>query len=174
MEKTKPLLDRLQQLDNPHAAYGILKICIGTPKMLYSLRMVKPSPSVTKVLLHFDNAQRDCLETLITGNLTCSNWKQANLPIKLGGLGLRCGNDQHLAALISSVESVSSTVEALIGIKPTLENGANVNCLVGWQDVDRRNQKKIQEKFDQKSLHDLPSKAKKHARKSWVAVSSCF
>ena len=106
MEKIEPLLDRLQQLDDPHAAYGILKICFGTPKMLYSLRTVKPSPSATKVLLHFDNAQRDCLETLIKGNVTCSNWKQANLPIKLGGLGLRCSSDQHLAAFISSVESV--------------------------------------------------------------------
>ena len=54
----------------------------------------------------------------------CTDWKQANLPIKLGGLGLRCSSDQHLAAFISSVESASSTVEALIRIlmKPTLEN----------------------------------------------------
>ena len=39
VEKTEPLLDRLHQLDDPHAAYGILKICIGTPKMLYSLHI---------------------------------------------------------------------------------------------------------------------------------------
>ena len=38
VEKNEPLLDRLQYLDNPHAAYGIL--CIGTLKMLYSLRTV--------------------------------------------------------------------------------------------------------------------------------------
>ena len=84
-EKTEPLLDRYHQLDDSHAAYGILKICIGTPKMLYSLRTFKPSPSITKVLLHYDKAQRDCLETLTKGNVTCSIWKQANLPIKLGG-----------------------------------------------------------------------------------------
>ena len=64
VEKTEPLLDRLQQLDDPHAAYGKLKICIGTREMLYSLSTVVPSPSVTKILLPFDNAQRDCLETL--------------------------------------------------------------------------------------------------------------
>ena len=81
MEKTEPLLDRLQQLDDPHAAYGILKNCTGTPEMLYSLWTVKPNPSVTKVLLHFDNAQRDYLETWIKGNLKCSSWKQANFPI---------------------------------------------------------------------------------------------
>ena len=86
VEKTEPLLDRLLQLDDPHAAHGILKICIGTPKILYSLRTVKQR--VTKVILHFDNAQRDCLETIIKGNLTCSTWKQTNLPINLGGLGL--------------------------------------------------------------------------------------
>ena len=123
--------------------------------MLYSLRTVKPNPSFTKFLLYFDSAQSDCLETLIKGNLTCSNWKQTNLPIKLGGLGLRCSNDQHLAAFISSVEAVLSTVEALIGMKPYLENEVHANCLVGLQDVDRRIQRKIQEKFDQKSLNDL-------------------
>ena len=84
-EKTEPLLDRYDQLDDPHAAYGILKICIGTPKKLYSPRTFKPSPSVTKVLLDYEKAQRDCLETLTKGNVTCSIWKQANLPIKLGG-----------------------------------------------------------------------------------------
>ena len=50
-------------------------------------------------------------------------------------------------------------MEALIGIKPTLENEVNANCLDGLQDGDRRIQKKIQEKFDQKSLNDLPSQA---------------
>ena len=56
VEKIETLLDCLQQFDDPHAAYGMLKICIGTPKMLYSSRIFKPSLSVTKVLLHFDNA----------------------------------------------------------------------------------------------------------------------
>ena len=62
--------------------------------------------------------QRDCLENLIKVNVTCINWKQANLPSKLGVLGLSFSSDQHLAAFISSVESVSSTVEALFGIEP--------------------------------------------------------
>ena len=50
-------------------------------------------------------------------------------------------------------------MEALLGMKPTLENEVNANCLVGLQDVDRRVQKKIQEKFDQKSLNGLLSQA---------------
>ena len=86
VDKTEPLLDRLQQPDDPHAVCDTLKICFGTPKIMYTLRTVKPSPSITKVLLHSDNAQRDRLETLIKGNAKCSNWKQANLPINLGGL----------------------------------------------------------------------------------------
>ena len=117
LKKTQPLLDRLQQFDDPDSAYGILKICIVN-------RYSATKPSVTKDFLLFDNAQSDCLETLIKGNITCSNWRQANLPIKLGGLGLGCSSDQHLAAFINSVESASSTVEALIRIlmKPTLKN----------------------------------------------------
>ena len=49
LEKTEPLLECLQQLEDPHAAYGILKICIGTPKMLHSVCTIKPSPPDTKV-----------------------------------------------------------------------------------------------------------------------------
>ena len=67
----------------------------------------------------------------------------SNLPIKLGGLGLRCSSDQHLAAFTSSMESVSSTVEAFIGMKTNLDNEVNANCHVRLQDVDRRIQKKI-------------------------------
>ena len=80
--------------------------------------------------------------------------------VKLGGLGSKCSSDHHLAAFISSAESVSSTVKALIGMKPILENEDNTICLVGLQDVDRRIQHKIQEKFDQKSLNDLLLQAK--------------
>ena len=128
MEKIEPLLGSLQQLDYPHAAYGILKIYIGTPKMLYSLRTVKKkAPQLLKYFFHFDTAQRDCLETLIKGNFECSNWKQANLPIKLGGLSLRSSSDRHLAAFIISMEFVLSTVEALVGMKPTLEHEVNAN-----------------------------------------------
>ena len=47
--KLSPSLIALGILNDPHAAYGILKICIANPKMLYSLRTVnKPSPPVTK------------------------------------------------------------------------------------------------------------------------------
>ena len=127
--------------------------------MLYSLRTVKPSTPVTMVLLHFDKEQRDCLETLTEGNATSSNWKKANLPIKMGGFGLICSSDQYLAAFISSVNSFLFLVEALIGLKPTLENEVSAHCLVRLQDVDRRIQKKTQENFDQRSLNDLLLKA---------------
>ena len=51
-----------------------LKFVLLLPKCC-TLYAVKPSPSVTKVLLHFDNAQRDWLETIIKGNLTCGTCK---------------------------------------------------------------------------------------------------
>ena len=35
LEKTEPLVDSLQQLDDPHTAYSILKICIGRNGGLY-------------------------------------------------------------------------------------------------------------------------------------------
>ena len=44
-------------------------------------------------------------------------------------------------------------------MKPTLVNEVIANCLVGLKDVDMRNQKKIQKKFDQRSLHDRLSQA---------------
>ena len=89
MEKTEHLLDRLQQLDGPHAAYGIFKICIGTRITFYSLRTVKPSPSVTKVLLHFDNAQRDCLEIFNQWKPYVQQLETSKLDHQVGWVGFK-------------------------------------------------------------------------------------
>ena len=48
VEKIELLSNRLQQFDDPHAAYGILKICIGTPKLLYSLAKLSQAPQLLK------------------------------------------------------------------------------------------------------------------------------
>ena len=53
-----------------------------------------------------------------------------------------------------------STLEAVFGMKTTVENEVNAICFVGLQDVDRRIQKNIQEQIDQKSLKDLQSQAR--------------
>ena len=129
-----------------------LKFVLVLPKFCTLNAQYNQAPQLLKSYFIL-TMHSECLKT-IKGNVTCSNWKQANLPIKFGGLGLRCSSDQHLAAFISSVESVSPTVVALNGMKPTLENEVNANCLVGLQDVDKRTQK-IQEKSDQRSLNDL-------------------
>ena len=43
VNKIEKLLDNLAYLDDPHRALGILRNCLGAPKMVYSLRCNTPS-----------------------------------------------------------------------------------------------------------------------------------
>ena len=78
LEKTKPLLDRLQQLD-PHAAKAYLKFFLVLPKCCTLYAQLNQGPQLLKSYF-IVTMQRGCLELLVEGNVTCSNWKQANCP----------------------------------------------------------------------------------------------
>ena len=51
LKKIEPLLDRLQQLGDPHAAYGILKICFGTPNCCTLYAQLSHAPQLPKFYL---------------------------------------------------------------------------------------------------------------------------
>ena len=51
-------LDNLHHLNDPRCALGILCYCLGTPKLVYSLRNNTPSNEMLVVLKNFDDDQR--------------------------------------------------------------------------------------------------------------------
>ena len=59
------LFDKLDYLDDPQCALGILRHCIRSPKMVYSLRCQTPTSPVIKSLKDFDAQQREKLENIL-------------------------------------------------------------------------------------------------------------
>ena len=78
--KIRVLFEKLVHLDDPPCALGILRHCIGAPKMVYSLRCQTPTSPVIKSLREFDAQQREKLENILGTDLPEESWTQATLP----------------------------------------------------------------------------------------------
>ena len=59
------MLDNLHHLNDPQCTLGILRYCLGTPKLVYSLRTNTPSNEMLEVLKSFDDGQREVLDQII-------------------------------------------------------------------------------------------------------------
>ena len=114
------LFEKLEYLDDPQCALGILRHCIGSPKMVYSLRCQTPevrSP-VIKSLKKFDTQQRGKLEKILGTVLPEESWAQATLPITLSGLGVRQCQDLYKASYVGSVLSSEDLASKITGESP--------------------------------------------------------
>ena len=80
------VLERLKSLAS-HDALILLRSCFSAPRVLYLLRC---SPSFDNSLLsEFDGLLRSGLEDILNCQLSDSQWLQASLPVRDGGLGVR-------------------------------------------------------------------------------------
>ena len=94
--------------------HGILRNCISMPKMSYSLRTVDPHNH--KHQFHrFDNAVRNSLERIMGGPVTNDQWKQATLPVSLGGLGFRSALLNSPGAFLRSLIDSSQIMKDILG-----------------------------------------------------------
>ena len=60
-QKVVSVLENLSYLDDPQCALGILRYCLGTPKLVYSLRTNKPTRDLVDDLKVFGSSQWDAL-----------------------------------------------------------------------------------------------------------------
>ena len=61
----------------------------------------------------FDGTLVTALSTVINVQLEGESLKQAVLPVRIGGIGIRMSNDIALPAFISSLQYVSSLVDSV-------------------------------------------------------------
>ena len=88
------------KLLQPHQAFFLLKNAMALPRLTYLLRTTN---LVNQPLLgKYDAVIRCTLENLLNISLSDIQWKQASLPVKHGGLGVRSAVDVALPAFISS------------------------------------------------------------------------
>ncbi len=99
--KLSVLLDRLPKL-NAHVAY-----------VTYLLR-TNPVWKHQNFIFKIDNVIKNCLESIMNVHINEEQWKQASLPIKIGGLGIRKTEDITLPAFLSSVYGSKNLVSQIM------------------------------------------------------------
>jgi hypothetical protein len=94
--------DRLRLL-SAHDSLILLRAACGAPNVTHILRS---SPCDGHQLLSdFDNSLRSCLINITNVNITEDQWRQASLPVKAGGLGIRSVFSIASSAFLASVKS---------------------------------------------------------------------
>ena len=93
--------NKLTDLKNPQVELLLLRSCLSLCKINHLIRTV-PCAKIQEQLSEFDHGLRRSLETILLSSISDMAWKQASLPIRLGGLGLREASRSSSAAFIGS------------------------------------------------------------------------
>ena len=156
VQKVVSLLENLSYLDDPQCALGILRYCLGTPKLVYSLRINTPKRHLIEVLKVFDSSQRDALDQIV-GTITCENaWMQSTLPINISRLGVRQSQEQYRAAYVVSVLASDDLVQKITHQR-TSDSRVFKELYAGLEpfNLNSYTQKKIQEAVDTEKFSEL-------------------
>ena len=149
IEKIGVLLEKWDYLDDPQCALGILRHCIGSPKMVYSLRCQTTTSPVIKSLNKVDAQQREKLENILGTALPEESWTQATLPITLSGLGVRQCQDHYKASYVGSVLSSEDLVSKITGESPkNCQFIQDLYSSIAQLDISNPSQKTIQHALD--------------------------
>ena len=105
IEKVRNITEHLPHLKDPHTEFVLLRSCLGLPKVMHLLHSVDPTHHQL-LWSDFDRVTREALTRILGASLTNLQWRQAKLPVTLGGLGMRAAEDHgagaHAASLLSS------------------------------------------------------------------------
>lgn len=95
-----------------HDALLLLRACFSSPKVLHLLRC---SPSFDHAsLISFDNLLKVGLCNILNCNLSETQWLQASLPVKDGGLGIRSVAALAPSAFLASAAGTANLQEILL------------------------------------------------------------
>jgi len=88
-----------------HDALVLLRNSLSVPKLLYNMRTAVciDCPGLAR----FDRLLREGLSTILNVDLDDDRWLQASLPVRDGGLGVRCASTLALSAFLASAASTS-------------------------------------------------------------------
>ncbi|XP_075259889.1 uncharacterized protein LOC142351636 [Convolutriloba macropyga] len=156
VQKNLSMLDNLHHLNDPQCALGILRYCLGTPKLVYSLRTNTPSNEMLEVLKSFDDGQREVLDQIIGSIIDDDAWQQSSLPISLSGLGVRQSQEQYKSAFVGSILASDELVNKITSRRPSeSDTFKELQQSLEQFNILSHTQKKIQEALDKEKLADL-------------------
>ena len=156
VKNLETVLENLGYIEDPQCAHGILRSCLGAPKLVYSMRCNTSSTEINKVLEKFDHLQRTTFESILGSVTNAYLWEQACLPISKTGAGVQRSLNQFKAAYVGSLCQSANIVEQITGVNPTHE--ISFTDLVeefSALGILHLTQQKIQEHFDKTALSNL-------------------
>src|ERR1700733_9767261 len=124
------MLFTYQQLSE---ALLILRISMGTPKLIYTLRC-SPCPDHA-VLSSYDQILRRGLQDILNIDFTDSQWLQATLPIGMGGLGIRRSSSLALPAFLASAAGTSETQSKILSRWDSHPDALYLTLSAHWQTI---------------------------------------
>jgi hypothetical protein len=114
VDKMSVMLSTLDEFEDAQVQLALLRVCLGMPKLAYSLRTSAPEKFQGQ-LTRADAAITAALDVITGDPLTKPALLQAQLPIKRGGLGVRTASGTAAAAFISSCVSTRALQCQILG-----------------------------------------------------------
>ena len=164
VEKIRKIVELLPSIQDPHTQFVLLRSCLSLPKLSFILRTTDTSP-FNDILQEFDRLVRGALSNILGAALTDLQWRQASLPVSMGGLGLRGAEEHGPGLYCSSVTSSLSLARTLQGIQqdsrtPLSQDvlaavSARVGVEVTYESISEMSQKALSLMVDEASLSQL-------------------
>ncbi|HYN44590.1 MAG TPA: reverse transcriptase domain-containing protein [Candidatus Limnocylindrales bacterium] len=112
ISKSQVVIDKLLGLNDSQIAFLLLRACLSYSKMVYFMRTV-PVGYMSFVTKAFDNMILECLTNIISFKLSEPGYRQLQLNVSNGGLGIRNTNKHHPAAFYSSINDCMKMIRTL-------------------------------------------------------------
>ncbi len=163
--KAESTQEKIIGLDDPQVEMHLLRWCAGICKINHILRSV-PYKDMEAPLLHFDTSLRASLSKISRSSISESSWQQANLPFRLGGIGLRKACNTANIAFLSSCLSSHSLIQKLLSLEedeqfqvPDEREAKDTVCNEYGLDTDGEvSQSSLQAQLDDQSFTELLSR----------------
>ena len=111
VEQLRKALERLS-IVHSHDALVLLKNSLSMPKLLYFLRTSDCSDN--PLLTTFDSTLKQGLSSILNVDLNESQWLQATLPVRHGGLGIRSARMLAPSAFLASAASTHDLQQSIL------------------------------------------------------------
>lgn len=111
--KVESIQAKILELEDPQVELHLLRSCAGICKINHVLRTV-PSNAMQVPLQRFDTSLRAALSKASHSPISDLSWKQAVLPFRLGGIGLREAGNTAPIAFMASCNSSRPLIRQLL------------------------------------------------------------
>jgi hypothetical protein len=138
LRKIKESLSRATKrlsLISAHDALVILRSSLGAPKVTYTLRAAPCAEHPT--LTEYDGILRQALSVLINVDMSDDQWLQANLPVRMGGLGVRGVSLLASSAYLASAAVTRNLQDQILHQSCHSDDSEYSRVLSSWSSVSR-------------------------------------